>query len=679
MKKRSTVRRKQLSGQTYRLPKLWNCWGYDGPLETSDGECIVEPTKYFADLLAWIKSQSNLSSKLRSKSLSQINKGARRSTTNGGDWIRTSIAYGMLIRSATAWDHDADGKLAAKPFHDMGSFCKTILLLPHIKRLGVNALYLLPVSKVSNVYRKGELGCPYATHAFMQLDETLDDVTLGPQVGDINKQFHLLVECAHRLGIRVLIDFAPRTVARDHVWILDHPEWFYWIDRRFDKNFAAPHIDGVTYQNPKPDQLGDIYSVPEVNRHLKRFRFNPGQTHPEQWQNFVAREKAYPQANVLKRIAQAFGVTTAPGFTDVINDPQPPWTDVTYLRLFTDHPTESTRYLPDPKQQPPYIHFDVAKSSIFQGKKPHRTLWNKLSNIIPFYQKFGIDGARIDMAHALPRDLEDRILQKPRERDPDFCFIAEDLGTENHKKAKAAGYNLMIGPSWWMEPRAHEGKLHEMIKQIAPLKLPVFASAESPDTPRAVTRSGKRKFAKQMAVLNCLLPNSVPMVNSGAEVYERQPHNLGLDAKPRDRFALPKSDPYYGKLAFFDKSILHWTNLGATEICNLIRNATELRRPHIQALTSASAYIEPVVNSNAKWIVSVAYKLGSRGNLLVMIANIDYKRSHRTEITGLGTLGKSFELLMHIASTPPTISVQRKNIVARLDAGECCTLRVNRT
>ncbi len=660
----------------YRIPKLWNCWGYEGRIATIGSECIVDPRAYFTDLIGWIKNQSDLPQRIRGKSLFAIQSRTKYKPT-GGNWIRTSVAYGMLVRSATAWDHDGDGKLNSKPFHDMGSFCKTILLLPHIKRLGANALYLLPVSKVSHAHRKGELGCPYATQAFQQLDPSQDDATLGPLVGDINQQFHLLIECAHRLGIRVLIDFAPRTVARDHVWILDHPEWFYWIDRRFDKRFAAPYIDGVTYQNPSPDQLGDIYNTPEVNRHLARFRFNPKRNDPDKWRKFVAGEKAQPRPNLLQRIAQTFGVTTAPGFTDVINDPQPPWSDVTYLRLFEDHPTDAAKHLSDPKRQPPYIHFDVAKSSMFQGKKPHKALWKKLAAIIPFYQTFGIDGARIDMAHALPRELEALILAKPRKRDPDFCFIAEDLGTENHKKAKATGYNLMIGPSWWMEPRASEGKLHEMIEKIAPLKLPVFASAESPDTPRAVTRTGKRKFARQLAVLNCLLPNSVPMINSGFEVCERQPHNLGLDAKPKDRFALPKSNPYYGKLAFFDKAILHWTNNGAAKMCRIIKTATDVRNQFLKALTTPNHFIRPGIDINHKWIASVAYKVNSRGAILLVLANLDYQRARQTKVTGIGIMKKPHELLLSIAKNPPKITIDQSKLTAKLEPGECCVLKIS--
>ena len=60
-----------------------------------------------------------------------------------------------------------------------------------------------------------------------------------------------------------------------------------------------------------------------------------------------------------------------------------------------------------------------------------------LSNIIPHYQQqYGIDGARIDMGHALPSELVNRIIANARINDKDFCFIAEELQEENAKVFK---------------------------------------------------------------------------------------------------------------------------------------------------------------------------------------------------------------------------------------------------
>ncbi|NOX57852.1 MAG: alpha-amylase [Planctomycetes bacterium] len=685
MRKPKTHPDASMDSPTYRIPKLWNCWGYAGEVGVDGSECVVDARRYFSRLLLWVREQSSLSGRVRGRNLSRIqgiecaSSGKvldRGRSRRGGDWIRRCVVYSAHARSCTAWDHDGSGRLGTKPFNDLGTFCKTILILPHLKRLGVNALYLLPITKVSRAHRKGELGCPYATQNFFEFDPSQADPVLGEQVGDINAQFHLLVDCAHRLGIRVLIDIAPRTVARDNDWILQHPEWFYWIDKRADSRFRPPIIEGVERSSAVPGRSADIYNLATIDEHLGKFRFAPNITHPDAWKSFVYRENRESRRGLLQRIQEEFGVTTSPGFTDVINDPQPLWNDVTYLRMFADHPVESKKHLPDPNHQPPYVHFDTIKSSHFPGAKPHTNLWKKLASIIPFYQRFGIDGARIDMAHALPGQLQQKMLEEPRKKDPDFCFIAEELGTENHARARRAGYNLLIGPSWWMQPRAQDGELHRMVDETQSLRLPVFATAENADTPRAPTRVGKRKFATQMAVLNCFLPNAVPMINSGSEVYERQPSNIGLDAKSTDRFALPKSDPYFGKLAFFDKTILHWANRGGENMVKTIAKATRIRREFIDALTRPAAYIQPKVEVNPTRILAVAYRLNTAGDVLLVIANLDCKHKRKTRICGIRNIGAEYDILMHLGQGDPAISIHRSHVTAQLQPGGCLIVKI---
>ena len=37
------------------------------------------------------------------------------------------------------------------------------------------------------------------------------------------------MEAAHRLGLRVVVEFVFRTAAKDGDWVKEHPEWMYWI------------------------------------------------------------------------------------------------------------------------------------------------------------------------------------------------------------------------------------------------------------------------------------------------------------------------------------------------------------------------------------------------------------------------------------------------------------------
>ena len=196
----------------------------------------------------------------------------------------------------------------------------------------------------------------------------------------------------------------------------------------------------------------------------------------------------------------------APAFSDHINDIQPPWTDITFLRLYLDHPTANIKHLDNPKI-PPYILFDTIKANLHPGKKPNKVLWRELAKTIPHFQKrFGIDGARIDMGHALPAELLEMIITRARDNDPDFGLIAEELNPDNAKKAKEVGYNIMIGNGFWMEPRFKEGFLQAFIERAIISELPMFATPETHDSKRIAAREGGIVLSRMLAIFNMLLP-----------------------------------------------------------------------------------------------------------------------------------------------------------------------------
>lgn len=677
----------------YRLPVLWDCWGYPGPRKLlKDGQVIVDPLHYTTACLEWIHQQSDPSLDYKRRSLSQIRgakrpgrlrpempKAQSRRVARAGDWIRSQTLYAMMVRTTTAWDHDGDGRLLPtgrrhRPYQELGTFLKSILLLPLLKKMGVTVLYLLPVVKVSNLYRKGELGCPYAAKDFLQFDAGQHDPLYSDDPATVADEFAVFVECAHRLAMRVMLDVAPRTAARDCDWILDHPDWFYWIDPRFEKDYRSPKLPDLKYGNPIIGRLGEIYRSPGVRKHLTKFRFAPNITHPREWKAFAAQAKANPPGDLMAAIAKRFGVITPPGFSDVINDPQPPWSDVTYLRLYQGHAPEAASLLPDPERQPPYVLFDTIKCNLFPGRKPNRRLWDRIAKIIPFYQQFGIDGARVDMAHALPNELERMILEKPRHRDPDFSYIAEDLGYQRHARHRKAGYNLVLGPAYHMQPRASDGLMHRLLADLPELSLPILGAAETPDSPRAVVRAGGPRFSRWAAVLNMFLPNAVPMINSGMEVFERQPMNLGLDVGKPGRFALPKSDPQYGKLAFFDPYALHWTNPGGDEMVELIARASNIRQQYITSVSRRTSYFAPSLAINAKRIIAIGFGIPGRSKTLLILANVDFDKSRRTSVAGLPVPRTPKVLLELIPSAPPRLV--KDHLMLTLPPGDVKVIRV---
>ena len=76
----------------------------------------------------------------------------------GGDWILKSIVYSMMIRTSTTWDHDRNGYIDENNIYhvkETGTFLKTLALLPLLDKMGVDAIYLLPISKFSLKNKKG--------------------------------------------------------------------------------------------------------------------------------------------------------------------------------------------------------------------------------------------------------------------------------------------------------------------------------------------------------------------------------------------------------------------------------------------------------------------------------------------------------------------------------------------
>ena len=146
-----------------------------------------------------------------------------------GEWSRRAVVYNLFVRSSCAFDHDGNGEVSVlnrQGLRETGTILKAITLLPYIRALGCNVVHLLPINRIGLDGRKGSLGSPYAVANPYQLDETLSEplVGLGPEA-----EFKAFVEAAHRLGIRVVLEFVFRTAARDSEWVHQHPDWFYWI------------------------------------------------------------------------------------------------------------------------------------------------------------------------------------------------------------------------------------------------------------------------------------------------------------------------------------------------------------------------------------------------------------------------------------------------------------------
>src|SRR5262249_25155301 len=167
-----------------------------------------------------------------------------------GSWTRDAVIYNMFVRTTCAFDHDQNGRLDLPVnehgWRETGTFLKAIAILPFIKSLGATTIHLLPITSIGTDGNKGSLGSPYAIKNPYELDPNLAEPNLG--IG-VNEEFRAFVEGAHRLGIRVVVEFVFRTSAKDGDWIKEHPEWFYWIKASVPDRAVGEH-DESKYGNP---------------------------------------------------------------------------------------------------------------------------------------------------------------------------------------------------------------------------------------------------------------------------------------------------------------------------------------------------------------------------------------------------------------------------------------------
>ncbi|MEP7232618.1 MAG: alpha-amylase family glycosyl hydrolase [Ginsengibacter sp.] len=117
--------------------------------------------------------------------------------------------------------------------------------LPRLRDMGVKILWFMPITPISKKDRLGTLGSYYAASNYIETN---------PEYGTI-KDFKKLVEDAHELGFKVIIDWVANHTGNDHHWIVDHPEYY-----TYNENNELIHPHGwmdVSELNYKNDELWD--------------------------------------------------------------------------------------------------------------------------------------------------------------------------------------------------------------------------------------------------------------------------------------------------------------------------------------------------------------------------------------------------------------------------------------
>lgn len=101
-------------------------------------------------------------------------------------------------------------------FSKEGNFKGLINRLKEIKELGTTIIWILPHYPIGELDRKGQLGSPYSIKNYMEVN---------PELGTLD-EFKELIEEAHKLGLKILIDIVFNHTSKDSILFEKHPDWF---------------------------------------------------------------------------------------------------------------------------------------------------------------------------------------------------------------------------------------------------------------------------------------------------------------------------------------------------------------------------------------------------------------------------------------------------------------------
>ncbi len=117
------------------------------------------------------------------------------------DWTYNAVVYELNVRQYTP-----EGTFAAAAEH-----------LPRLKELGVDIVWLMPIYPIGVKERKGTLGSYYAIS---------DYCATNPEFGTL-ADFDAFVAKAHKLGLKVVLDWVANHTSPDALWINTKPlDWY---------------------------------------------------------------------------------------------------------------------------------------------------------------------------------------------------------------------------------------------------------------------------------------------------------------------------------------------------------------------------------------------------------------------------------------------------------------------
>lgn len=144
-------------------------------------------------------------------------------------WWESAVVYQVYPRSFQ--DSDGDG---------IGDLAGIRSRLPHLAWLGVDAIWISPIYP-----------SPLADYGY----DVSDYMGVASEYGAL-AAFDALVEAAHGLGLRIVLDLVPSHTSIEHPWFREHPDRYIWSDGPAPPNNWIASFGGSAWsRDPRSGRL----------------------------------------------------------------------------------------------------------------------------------------------------------------------------------------------------------------------------------------------------------------------------------------------------------------------------------------------------------------------------------------------------------------------------------------
>ena len=140
-----------------------------------------------------------------------------------------SVVYELNIRQAT----------------EEGTFAAAEAYLPELKAMGVDIVWLMPISPIGVDGRKGTLGSYYSI---------IDYKAVNPEFGTM-EDFDSFLAKAHELGLKVILDWVANHTSRDANWWKEGKKEWYVMDETTDLPIVEYDWTDIAKLNYKSEDM----------------------------------------------------------------------------------------------------------------------------------------------------------------------------------------------------------------------------------------------------------------------------------------------------------------------------------------------------------------------------------------------------------------------------------------